>query len=274
MTYETIEVRPVTPSLGAEVDGVDLTGTLAPLQIREIQHALLAHQVLFFRNQRLTFERHKEFGRLFGDLAVHPYAASQEGHPEVLPIYADANSKQIPGERWHSDVSCDPEPPMGSILHIHTLPPVGGDTLFSNMYAAYEALSDRMKTYLETLVAVHDGAPGYRMRAAKDGKQENREFPQAEHPVIRTHPQTGRKLIFVNPVFTTAILDLPAAEGDMVLRFLFDHCNQPQFHARFRWQENSVAFWDNRCVQHIAMWDYFPQTRAGNRVTIRGDKPY
>jgi taurine dioxygenase len=274
VTYKTIEVRPVTPLLGAELDGVDLTKPFMDLQIQELRDALLTHQVLFFRNQKLTFEQHKAFGRLFGELDVHPYAASQEGHPEILPIHADANSRQIPGERWHSDVSCDPEPPMGSILHIHTLPRVGGDTLFSSMYAAYDALSDRMKTYLENLVAIHDGGPGYYKRARIDGVQENRVFPRAEHPVIRTHPQTGRKLIFVNPVFTTAIPDLSAAEGDMILKFLFDHCNQPQFHARFRWQEDSVAFWDNRCVQHIAMWDYFPQTRSGNRVTIKGDKPF
>lgn len=273
MQYDTLQALPLTPSLGAEIDGIDLTQPLGKQQIQEIHDALLTYQVVFFRNQKISFEQHKAFGRLFGDLEIHPYAPSQEGHPEVLPIHADANSKQIAGERWHSDVSCDPEPPMGSILHIHTLPATGGDTLFSSMYAAYDALSDKMKTYLDGLVAIHDGGPGYRRRASIEGKDDLRNFPLAEHPVIRTHPMTGRKLIFVNPVFTTGIPDLPTAEGTTVLEFLFDHCNQPQFQARFRWQENSIAFWDNRCVQHIAMWDYFPQTRSGNRVTIKGDKP-
>ena len=274
MNYQTITVQALTPTLGAEIHGVDLAKPLTPIQFKEIHDAFLKHQVIFFRDQELTLDQHKEFGSLFGELDIHPYAPSQKGHPEVLPIHADANSKQIAGERWHSDVSCDPEPPMGSILHIHTVPPVGGDTLFSNMYAAYDALSDGMKSYLEGLVDLHDGAPGYRKRASIEGKEDKRRFPRAEHPVIRTHPETGQKLIFVNPVFTTNILDLPTGEGDAVLKLLFEHCNQPQFQARFRWKKNSVAFWDNRCVQHIAMWDYFPQTRSGNRITLKGDKPF
>ncbi len=273
MKYETIQVQPLTPTLGAEIHGIDLTQVLDNRQSQEVHNALLTHQVIFFRNQKISFEQHKAFGRLFGELEVHPYAPSQAGHPEVLPIHADANSKQIAGERWHSDVSCDPEPPMGSILHLHEVPPTGGDTLFASMYAAYDALSDKMKDYLEGLIAIHDGGPNYRRRAAIEGKDDQRTFPRAEHPVVRTHPQTGRKLLFVNPVFTTTVRDLPEAEGEAILKFLFDHCNQPQFQARFSWRENSVAFWDNRCVQHIAMWDYFPQTRSGNRVTVKGDKP-
>lgn len=274
MQFETFHVEPLTPVLGAEIHGIDLTQPLDDHKFTELHQALMTYQVVFFRDQALSFDQHKAFARLFGDLEVHPYAGSQEGHPEVMPIHADAQSKQIAGERWHSDVSCDPEPPMGSILHLHTLPPTGGDTLFASMYAAYEALSDRMKKYLDGLVAIHDGGPNYRRRAAIEGLNDKRDFPRAEHPVIRTHPVTGRKAIFVNPVFTVAIRGLPDSEGEAVLKFLYDHTNRPQFQARFRWRENSVAFWDNRCVQHIAMWDYFPQVRSGNRVTVKGDKPF
>ena len=145
MKYQSFTVQALTPTLGAEIHGVDLAKPLTPIQFKEIRDAFLKHQVIFFCDQELTFDQHKEFGSLFGELDIHPYAPSQKGHPEVLPIHVDANSKQIAGERWHSDVSCDPEPPMGLILHIHTVPPVGGDTLFSNMYAAYDALSDGMK---------------------------------------------------------------------------------------------------------------------------------
>ncbi|WP_282606210.1 TauD/TfdA family dioxygenase [Pelagibius sp. Alg239-R121] len=274
MPIETFKVRPITPVLGAEVHGVDLSKPLSGCRSDELRGMLMDYQVIFFRDQNVSLEQLKRFGRLFGELEVHPYASSQNGHPEVLPIHADAKSKQVAGERWHSDVSCDAEPPMGSILHLHTVPEVGGDTLFSSMYAAYDALSEKMKQYLDGLIAVHDGGPNYRRRAAIEGLDDKRDFPRAEHPVVRTHPVTGRKAIFVNPVFTTAIRGLPENEGDATLQFLYNHNSQPQFQLRFRWQENSIAFWDNRCVQHIAMWDYYPQVRSGNRVTVKGDKPY
>ncbi|MGI9480374.1 MAG: TauD/TfdA dioxygenase family protein [Hyphomicrobiaceae bacterium] len=274
MAYESIEVKQLTPTLGAEIGGVDLSKPLSNHQSKEIHDALLDNQVIFFRDQDMTIDQHKDFGRLFGELHIHPSRKGPEGHPEILPIHADANSKQVAGHRWHSDVSCDPEPPMGSILYLNTVPPSGGDTLFASMYAAYDALSDRMKSYLEGLTAVHDGGPNYRRRAAIEGRDDKREFPRAEHPVIRTHPETGRKGIYVNPVFTVAIRGLPEDEGEAVLSFLYEHNNRPQFQCRFKWRENSVAFWDNRCVQHIAMWDYFPQVRSGNRVTVKGDRPY
>ena len=161
MAYETIEVRPVTPIIGAEISGVDLSKPLGNQQFQEVHDALMEHQVLFFRDQNLTLDQHKAFGRLFGELAVHPNTKGPDGHPEILPVYADANSKRIAGERWHSDVSCDPEPPMGSILNLKTIPPTGGDTLFCSMYAAYDALSAPMKAFLSQLTAIHDGAPNY-----------------------------------------------------------------------------------------------------------------
>jgi len=162
---------------------------------------------------------------------------------------------------------------MGSILHIKTCPPRGGDTLFASMYAAYEALSDRMKTYLEGLVAVHDGEPVYRGLYANVGVADKPAYPRAEHPVIRTHPVTGRKALYVNRGFTTRILDIPRDESDGILRYLFDHAENSLFQCRFRWRENSVAFWDNRCAQHRAMWDYWPHTRSGFRVTVKGERP-
>ncbi len=272
MPYETIEVKPVTPRIGAEIFGADLAKPLGNQQFDEIHTALMEHQVVLFRDQHMTLEQHKAFGRLFGDLHIHPGSPGPEGHPEILVIHADANSKHIAGERWHSDVSCDQEPPMGSILHIHKLPPVGGDTLFASMYAAYDALSDRMKTYLVGLTATHEGEHVFRGRYGVDDT--GKVYPKAVHPVVRTHPVTRRKAIYVNCNFTTRINELSREESDAVLRFLYEHCAKPDFQVRFRWQPYSVAFWDNRCVQHIAMWDYFPQVRSGYRVTVKGDRPF
>jgi taurine dioxygenase len=274
MAYETIQVKPVTPTIGAEIAGIDLKRPLGNQQFQEVHDALMAHQVLFFRDQDLTLDEHKTFGRLFGELAVHPNAAAPEGHPEILPIHADANSKRISGERWHSDVSCDPEPPMGSILNLKTIPPMGGDTIFASMYAAYDALSAPMKAFLSQLTAIHDGAPNYNRTNRLQGVKTTKVFPTAEHPLIRTHPITGRQAIFVNPVFTVGIKDLPEDEAKAILEFLYDHCNKPHWQVRFRWEANSIAFWDNRCVQHIAMWDYFPNVRSGFRVTVKGDRPF
>jgi taurine dioxygenase len=234
----------------------------------------MAHQVIFFRDQKLSFDQHKAFGRLFGELHIHPNTPGPEGHPEILPIHADANSKRISGERWHSDVSCDPEPPMGSILNLKIVPPVGGDTIFASMYAAYDALSEPMKKFLSGLTAIHDGSMNYSRTNRLIGAEGPKAFPRAEHPLIRTHPVTGRQAIFVNPVFTHSIKDVPEAEGKAILDFLYEHCGRPHWQVRFRWQPDSVAFWDNRCVQHIAMWDYFPQVRSGYRVTVKGDKPF
>ena len=182
MPYEEIDVRPVTPTLGAEIHGVDLSKPLGNRAFSEIHDALIEHQVIFFRDQDITLDQHKDFGRKFGDLHVHPSAPGPEGHPDVLTIHADENAKQIAGERWHSDVSCDPEPPMGSILHLHTIPPEGGDTLFASMYAAYDALSDKMKDYLEGLAAIHDGNPNYHDRAQVDWARGARLGATKGHP--------------------------------------------------------------------------------------------
>jgi taurine dioxygenase len=270
--YETIGIDKLTPIIGAEISGADLAQPLSNRQMDEIHRALAENSVIFFRDQHLTQDQHLAFGRNFGELHIHPAAPHAPGHPELMIIHADKDSPRANGEGWHSDVSCDTEPPMGSILYIQQTPPKGGDTLFASMYAAYEALSDRMKAYLDGIVAEHDGEDAYR-GTYKNG-QEKQVYPRAEHPVIRTHPVTGKKALYVNRGFTKRILGVPRDESAAILQYLYGHAENPLFQCRFRWQANSIAFWDNRCVQHRAMWDYWPHTRSGFRVTVAGDKPY
>lgn len=271
--YETISLDKLTPIIGAEIHGVDLSRPLPNHQLEEVHRALAENLVIFFRYQDMTPEQHLAFGRSFGELHIHPAAPHAPGHPELMIIHADENSPRANGEGWHSDVSCDTEPPMGSILYIKTCPPNGGDTLFANMYAAYDALSDRMKTYLEGLTALHDGEDAYRGTYANYGVQDKAVYPRAEHPVVRTHPMTGKKALYVNRGFTKRVLGVPRDESEGVLNYLFTHVENPMFQCRFRWRANSVAFWDNRCAQHRAIWDYWPHTRSGFRVTIKGERP-
>ena len=182
MGTASLHLERLSPHLGAEVEGIDLSATPTNRQAEELQAALNDHQVLFFRNQRLTHDSAKALGRVFGELHVHPNTPGPEGHPEILPIHADAASKRVAGERWHSDVSCDPEPPLASLLYLHTVPPVGGDTVFASQTAAYDALSPRLRAYLDGLTALHDGGPTYRATNAKIGVPENgRVYPSAVH---------------------------------------------------------------------------------------------
>lgn len=271
--YETITVNKLTPIIGAEIGDVDLARPLSNRQFNEICRALAENLVIFFRDQHITEEQHLAFGRRCGDLHIHPAAPHAAGNPELMIIHADKTSPRANGEGWHSDVSCDPEPPMGSILYLRTCPPYGGDTLFASMYAAYEALSDRMKRYLEGLTAIHDGEDVYRGLYANYGVADKPNYPRAEHPVVRTHPLTGRKALYVNRGFTRQIVGIPRDESDAILRYLCEHMESPLFQCRFRWRVNSVAFWDNRCTQHRAIWDYWPHTRSGHRVTIKGERP-
>ncbi|GAA4323955.1 TauD/TfdA family dioxygenase [Pigmentiphaga soli] len=294
---DRIRVSKLTPHIGAEIAGVDLTGPLAPDAVRAIEQALWDNLVVFFRDQPMTFEQHVRLGQYFGELYVHPaaaaaarakaaakatgggdgkaapnaYTSTVDGHPEILKIYADEHSSQVAGEDWHSDVTSETEPPMGSILRIEEPPPCGGDTLFASMYAAYDALSEPMKALLSPLTAIHDGMKVYGSRSAFD---HTRTYPQSEHPIVRTHPVTGRQALFVSRTFTTRIVQLPKGESDALLQFLFAHVEQPLFQCRFRWQKNSVAFWDNRCTQHQALWDYFPNRRVGYRIQLAGDRPF
>jgi taurine dioxygenase len=271
--YATIGVDRLTPIIGAEIAGIDLSRPLPDAQFEELRRALAENLVIFLRDQAITPAQQLEFGRRFGALHLHPAAPHEPGHPELMIIRTDADATRANGEGWHSDVSCDELPPMGSILYIKQCPPHGGDTLFASMYAAYEALSDRMKAYLDGMTAMHDGEPAYRGLYANLGVADKASYPRAEHPVVRTHPDTGRKALYVNAGFTTRLLGVPSDESAGVLRYLFQHMENPLFQCRFRWRPGSLAFWDNRCTQHRAMWDYWPHRRYGNRVTIKGERP-
>jgi taurine dioxygenase len=273
--YARIDVRRFAPALGAEIRGVQLADGIDPETYREIRRAFLEHQVLFFKEQReLPPAVQVAIGRMFGELHVHPAAPSMPGHPEVFEIHAHKDSKVANGEFWHSDVSCDEIPPLGTMLQIHILPEIGGDTLFANMYAAYEALSPPLKQMLTGLTATHGSEHVYRGRYSDRGVDDRgKVYPQAVHPVVRTHPETLRKALYVNRTFTTRINELEPAESDAILGMLFNHCEQIDFQIRFRWQRNDMAFWDNRYVMHHAVWDYWPHERKGRRVTIKGDRP-
>ena len=274
MTSQAIELRKVTPHCGAEVNGIDLSQPLDEGAVDKLTTELAEHCALFFRDQAMTPQQHKALGRHFGELHFHPaWPRLVEGHPEIMEIYSDENTKHIAGEDWHSDVSCDAEPPLGTILQMIEVPPVGGDTLFASMYAAYDSLSGPMQRFLESMTAVHDGEPHYRGRY-EEANDDGKTYPRSEHPVVRTHPVSSRKALFVNRIFTTRIVQLARNESDAVLQMLFQHVERPEFQCRFQWEPGSVAFWDNRCVQHHAMWDYYPHRRRGLRVTIKGEKPF
>jgi taurine dioxygenase len=274
-TFKHIVAKPFAPNLGAEITGVDLSQEISEAEFSEIEAAFLAYQVLFFKDQKeIPPQVHIDLGKRFGPLHSHPAAPTMAGYPEIFEIHATRHSKVANGEFWHSDVSCDEEPPLGTMLQIHILPPCGGDTMFSNMYAAYDALSDAMKTFLDGLSATHASEHIYRGRYADRGQKDSDiAFPSASHPVVRTHPQTGRKALFVNRTFTTQINELSEEESSAVLKMLFEHAESIQFQIRFRWSKNDMAFWDNRCCMHRAIWDYWPEERKGRRVTIKGDRP-
>jgi len=273
-----LEVRSLTPHIGAEILGVDLSAPLSDAQFRDIHRAFLDWSVLVFRDQTLDREQHKAFGARFGKLHVHPLkaAAGYEGgdDPAVLIVKTTAKSKYTAGDAWHTDVSCDAEPPMGSMLYVTEVPQRGGgDTLFANMYRAYESLSEPMQRFLEGLTAVHDGARPY-VGNYGYSPPEGASFPKNEHPVVTRHPETGRKVLFVNSGFTTRIKGLAPFESRALLDMLFQHiATTPSLTCRVRWEPGTLTFWDNRCTQHHAVWDYFPETRYGERVSIVGTRP-
>ena len=274
MTDAAIQIDPLSPMIGAEISGVDISKPLTESTVAEIHDALMTHQVIFFHVQDMTLDAHKTFARRFGELHIHPSAKTLDGHPDVIIIHADENSQAVAGMKWHSDVSCDAEPPMGSVLHLHTIPPVGGDTLFASTYAAYEALSDPIKATIDGLQAWHESARVHRDRFGAKGQMRDGVdvYPESLHPVVRTHPVTGRKGLFVNENFTSRIDGMTPAESDAILRLLYEQIATPEFQCRFRWRPGSVAFWDNRCAQHRSVWDYYPALRHGYRVTIAGER--
>jgi len=269
--YQTIGVNTITPHIGAEVDGVDLSKPLSNEQFSEIYQAWLDWKVLVFRDQHIDREAHKAFGRKFGTLHVHPMQHSYGGDPEVLRIKTTKDSAYTAGNGWHTDVTCDEIPPLGSMLYITETPECGGgDTLFADMYLAYDLLSDKMKDMLDGLVAVHDGAMPY-LTGYKVSPPEGSEYPRNEHPVVTTHPETGKKILYVNSGFTHHIKDMNPWESRMLLDGLFKHIAETQrLYCRVNWEPNTLTFWDNRCTQHHAVWDYWPHSRYGERVSIVG----
>jgi taurine dioxygenase len=281
MGYDLIDVRPIAGSIGAEVGGVDMAKPLGNQAFQEVHDALMAHQVIFFRDQEISPGEHVAFARQFGELHVHPYAPSLDDHPEVL-ILKSSKANKAAANAWHSDVTFQKEPPLGSILLAREVPEHGGDTMWANMYEAYEALSAPMKRYLEGMTARNTaGRANFEKGYDNLSEQEKAEIHAnrmaedgVDHPIVRTHPVTGRKALYVNSIFTQKIRGVTHRESRTILDFLFDHLKRPEFTCRFRWEKGSVAFWDNRCTQHYAVADYGDATRVMHRVTVNGDRPY
>jgi taurine dioxygenase len=272
-----LALAPMTPTIGVEIRGLDLSKPLDAATIHYLRAALLEWKVLFFRDQDITTEQHLAFARNFGELEVHPFAPHKPDYPEVLAITHD-RERRGRENMWHSDVTWREKPSLGSILRAIELPPVGGDTLFADMCAAYDGLSEAVKAEIEGRVAVHDFA-FFRAGLRKAGKTEaeievfNQLYPMVEHPVARTHPETGRKAIYVNAAFTQHIVGMEKDASDALLKHLYAQAAIPEYQCRFRWAPGSIAFWDNRASQHYAASDYWPAVRRMERVTVIGDRP-
>ena len=263
----------ITPHTGAILRGVDL-GDPSPAALAAIKQAFVDHTVLVFPDQEITQAQQKAFGRQFGELHKHPSVThlGVKGDPEMFVIDTKATSKYSNGESWHSDVSCDLRPPLASILYVRQPPPDGGgDTLFANMYDAFEALSAPMRTLLLGLTAVHDGEVNlaeydYELKPGQT-------YPCNTHPVIIRHPESGRPVLFVNRGFTSHFCELSRSESAALLKLLYAHIENPRWQCRVRWQPNTVTMWDNRCLQHHAVWDYYPHARYAERVTVQCAAP-
>ncbi|KJJ97080.1 taurine dioxygenase [Pseudomonas sp. 21] len=276
----TLSIEPISPALGAIVSGVRLADPLDDAAQRQIEQALLDHHVLFFRDQPLTPTQQATFAARFGDLHIHPIYPSSPEQREVIVLdtaVTDVRDNAI----WHTDVTFLETPALGAVLAAKQLPPYGGDTLWASGIAAFEALSKPLQQLLDGLTATHDisksfpqerfGATDADLARLEEARRKN---PPRRHPVIRTHPVTGRKALFVSDGFTTRINELEPAESRAILDLLFAHFARPEFTVRWRWKENDVAFWDNRVTQHYAVDDYRPQRRVMHRATILGDKPF
>ncbi|MEH6557898.1 MAG: taurine dioxygenase [Oceanicoccus sp.] len=274
----TITTQLLSGSLGAEINGIDLTQPLNDNIYAEIRRLLVAHEVIFFREQDISPSQHKALAESFGPLQTHPAYGTIEGFPEIA-ILESTPEKPTMIEAWHSDMTFRKHPPMGTVLRSRIIPPKGGDTLWSSMTAAYDGLSSNMQYFLSGLTAVHDFAFGFKESLAEPGGRERlaqaiADNPPVEHPVICTHPESGKKVIFVNQLFTTHIVGMTIKESRALLDFLYEHVVTPEFTCRFNWQPNSIAIWDNRSTQHKPINDYFPAHRRLERTTIDGDKPY
>ena len=267
-------VNPMTPTFGAEIAGIDLSARLSEDILRDLEGELLKWKVLFFRNQKIGIEDQKRLGSWFGKLEVHPTARH---NPEVVRIEED-DKRRANNNLWHSDMSFKVEPPLGSILKAEEIPDVGGDTLFADMEQAYQGLSNEIKERIDCAHALHCWPSAWidlAMRSAgiTDRDEFLRQCPDPEHPVVRSHPKTGNKSLYVNTAFTRRIIGMSKTESDELLTKLYQQAAIPEYQCRFRWQINSVAFWDNRCTQHYAVADFFPNRRVVERITICGDVP-
>lgn len=279
MRNTSIEVKPIAGAIGAEVLGVRIADELPDATIGAIRQALLDHCVIFFRDQdELADDRFLAFAKRFGRSVEYPFVRGLEGFPEIIRVAKLEHETTNFGGIWHSDTSYLEEPPMGTLLAARELPPFGGDTLFANQYLAYEALSPALQRVLDGLSAVSDSAKAdvtrtREDRVKSDGTGAGRQPLAAEHPVVRTHPETGRRALYVNVAHTSRFVGMTEVESAGLLRFLFDHQVRPEFTCRFVWKPGSVAFWDNRCAQHNPVNDYHGFRRMMHRITLAGDRP-
>ncbi len=278
--YDRLTVEPLAGALGAEVFGLDFSKPMDAQTIAEIKRAFNEHLVIFFRDQEASDDDLARFARYFGELAVLPPHRQKPGSlPALLVIDKQPQDNLVFGWEWHSDTTHLETPPLGSVLAARLLPPVGGDTLFANQYLAYDTLSEGMKRMLGPLKAVHSNGRILSTLEADDVLPPGEGFGSkltnlsAVHPVVRTHPDTGKKALFVNTLHTERFQDMSIAESTPLLRFLYEHSTRPEFTCRFRWRAGSIAFWDNRCCQHLALDDYPGQRRLMHRVQVRGNRP-
>ena len=271
-------VKPLAAALGVELSGVDFASELTQEVFREVRRLLVKHQVIFFRDQDISPQQHHDLAASFGPLQTHPAYGTVDGFPEITILESTAeNPSKI--EAWHTDMTFRQHPPMGAVLRSKVIPEQGGDTLWASMTAAYDALSAQMKEFLSGLTAEHDFSWGFKESLAEPGgrarlAQAVANNPPVVHPVIRTHPESAKKVLFVNSLFTTRILELEKQESAALLEFLYEHVTTPEFSCRFNWEPNTIAIWDNRSTQHKPINDYFPAHRMLHRIVIDGDMPY
>lgn len=278
MRRATIEIRRVAGALGAEVRGLDLARPLDPDQVASLRRAWLEHLVLFFRDQDLTPEQFMAFARCLGKPIEYPFVKGIAGFPEIIEVKKLEHETVNFGGIWHSDTAYLAEPPMASMLLAREVPPFGGDTLFASMYLAYETLSEGMRRLLDGLRAVNSSAKADVSRTREDrirsdGRSNGKEEFTADHPVVRTHPETGRKALYVNVAHTVRFAGMTEAESAPLLEYLFAHQVRPEHTCRFAWQVGSLALWDNRCAQHNPVNDYHGFRRVMHRITLAGDRP-
>ena len=275
--YRCVSVAPIAGALGAEISGVDLSTDLTDDVVAEIRRAWLEHLVVFFRDQRLEPAEFLAFAQRLGQPVEYPFVKGIEEFPEIIAVTKLPHETVNFGGIWHSDTTYLPSPPMATMLVAREVPPAGGDTLFANMYAAYEALSLGMQRLLVGLVAVNTSALAdvskTREDRLRDSAQEADDEYEAEHPVVRTHPETGRKSLYVNVAHTARFVDMTEDESRPLLRALFEYSVRPEFTCRFRWEIGSLALWDNRCAMHNPINDYHGHTRTMHRITLAGDAP-